>query len=898
MTISKAFRLSGIQKKIIAIVIIGVGLSIGISTLINIYFLTNSLSKNAGEKILLISEKTRDTILGKIDDEIKLIKIIAIAPLTQIEINEANQIFASIPESILDERVGQINRDWMNESASTEALKKSIEETSLSRYLKDVQAGDPGEVELIITDVKGFNVAMSNRTTDYWQGDEDWWKIAASGQTYISPPVYDLSSHYWALNIAVPIYQSEKPNDFIGVIRGTMDITSMLNEIFEINFGASGRGVFISSNKILYTREGKSLNIQDLPEAFQQELKAHQNNWVKDFTFIDGSQSVAAMHDITYEGQTIGWILVVMDQSELREIVLSTIQENFIIAVLLILILGGAGSLTANQILKVLQTLKDEVHRLAEGNYSLSFSKPLVSSTDPDIQSLVESFLTMRTAVQNREKTLKANEKKYRQLVETMNEGLLMLDDQGRVQYSNPKISEILGYSRQEMKNVEYFKFIAEEEKAAAAFQWTLRMDGFQNSYETVLKRKSGEGLPVLVSPQRLADENDNFTGSLAVVTDISRNKDLEAAQQKKIKELASLRRIDTAILTGSTLKFVMQVILDQFRQELKADAVSIHIFHPGSKKVRLSRAFVGGNDFTCTSRDLNLSRIHDRRLELSGRLYNSGFNDVILWKELSGIDINLLYTAPIMAGENVKGLVEVAFTHPVEIDDGWESYFNALITQTAVGIEKTELFEKLQTRNSELQEAYVSTIKGWASALELRDEETMGHSGRVVQMTVDMTGKFGISGEALEQIRHGAFLHDIGKMGVPDGILLKPGKLTDEEWVIMKKHPEFAYNLLKDIPFLKDALEIPYYHHERWDGSGYPHGLRGQAIPLAARIFAVVDVWDALTSDRPYRPAWSTEKTIQYLQENRDILFDPQVVDLFLDMINARPGSEPAANE
>ncbi len=887
MTNFRKIKISGIQKKIIAIVIASVGLSIGTSTIINLLLISNTLTKNAGEKIFLISGKTHDMIMGKIEKEFSLLRLIASSPHTQQELETENSFYHESRASLVEERTGVIDRDWSAQAASTEFLKGNIESTLLSQYLRELQATNPTEVEMFITDKQGFNIAMSNRTTDYWQADEEWWQQAASGKIYISPPLYDESSHYWALNIAVPVYRNGNRTSFLGVVRGTIDITSLLEEIFDIEFGESGRGFFVSNDGKLYSRMGESLDIRNVPADFKADLDNLQDGWTGDFPDIDGIDTVAAIHNLDYEGQNIGKILVLMKQSELKTILLSTIKENLLIATLLIVILSVIGSLSANSILKVLNTLKKEVRLVAKGDYSLSFSKSIATSTDPDIQSLVESVTSMRTAVQSREKALTANEKKYRHLVETMNEGLLMLDEHGIVKYANPKISEMLDYSLDEITGTTYLKFISDNEKSDTALQWTLREDGFQHSYETVLLKKSGEELPVLISPQRLVDEENAFSGSLAVVTDISRNKEVELTQQRKIEELASLRRIDTAILSGNNLKSVIQVILDQFKNELKADAVSVHIFHPNSTRIRLSRAYIRDKKITCAKNEIHFRRIHEHNDDNTGCLYTADIEKQILWQKLAESDIKTLYIAPILVGDKRKGIIEAAFCSPININDEWLSYFNALITQTAVGIEKTELVEVLQTRNKELQEAYLSTIKGWANALELRDEETRGHSERVVQMALDMAVKFGFSGEALEHFRNGALLHDIGKMGVPDGILLKPGKLTEEEWVIMKKHPVFAYNLLKSIPFLSDALEIPYYHHERWDGSGYPHGLQGQAIPLSARIFAVVDVWDALTSDRPYRPAWSRETTSKYLLDNRGIQFDPQVVDAFLDMIN-----------
>lgn len=191
---------------------------------------------------------------------------------------------------------------------------------------------------------------------------------------------------------------------------------------------------------------------------------------------------------------------------------------------------------------------------------------------------------------------------------------------------------------------------------------------------------------------------------------------------------------------------------------------------------------------------------------------------------------------------------------------------------------------------NWKLVQAYESTLEGWVRALELRDKQTEGHSRQVVNMTIELAQEFGIDGTDLEHIRRGALLHDIGKMAIPDQVLLKPGPLTDAEWVIMREHPKHAQKLLSAITFLEPALPIPCFHHERWDGNGYPYGLRGQQIPLPARIFAVVDFWDAVTSDRPYRSAWEEEKCIRYLQEHKGEQFDPVIVEQFLNMIEREP--------
>jgi putative nucleotidyltransferase with HDIG domain len=238
----------------------------------------------------------------------------------------------------------------------------------------------------------------------------------------------------------------------------------------------------------------------------------------------------------------------------------------------------------------------------------------------------------------------------------------------------------------------------------------------------------------------------------------------------------------------------------------------------------------------------------------------------------------------PLISKGHVKGVLEIFHRTAINADQEWLDFMEALGVQSAIAIDNAQMFNELEHSNTELALAYDTTLEGWSRALDYRDKETEGHSRRVTEMTVKMAQSIGIIDEDLVQVRRGALLHDIGKLGVPDGILLKPGKLTDEEMEIMKKHPIIAYEILSPISFLRKAIDIPYCHHEKWDGTGYPRGLKGEQIPLAARIFAVVDVFDALMSDRPYREAWTKDKTLEYIREQAGIHFDPTVVENFID--------------
>ncbi len=191
------------------------------------------------------------------------------------------------------------------------------------------------------------------------------------------------------------------------------------------------------------------------------------------------------------------------------------------------------------------------------------------------------------------------------------------------------------------------------------------------------------------------------------------------------------------------------------------------------------------------------------------------------------------------------------------------------------------------------LTQAYESTLEGWSRALEMRDTETKGHTQRVSTQTVRLGRLMGLSEEALMHAHRGALLHDIGKLAIPDSIMFKPGALSDEQVETMRRHPDYAYTMLAPIAYLHPALDIPYCHHEKWDGSGYPRGLRGAEIPLAARIFAVIDVWDALRSDRPYRTAWTDTQAREYIRAHAGKHFDPQVVAVFFHMLDSSNGSQ-----
>lgn len=380
----------------------------------------------------------------------------------------------------------------------------------------------------------------------------------------------------------------------------------------------------------------------------------------------------------------------------------------------------------------------------------------------------------------------------------------------------------------------------------------------------------------------------------------LRQNKELEqevGARQKaeeharaRLQNLAALRAIDMLITSSLDLRLTMKLFLDQSLPQLGMDAgvilllnnftqtleygASVGVKNPAVKK---SRERLGEGTAGKAAFERQIVAIPD--LSASG----SEFARAGL---LVGDSFESYYAIPLVAKGETKGVLELFRSGRVEQDAEWFELLDALAVQAAIAIDNASLFNRLQQSNVELTLAYDTTIEGWSKALELRDSETEGHTRRVTDITVRVACALGLKEEELVHVRRGALLHDIGKMAVPDAILMKAGPLTEEEQEIMRQHPTYAFTLLSPIVYLRPALDIPYCHHEWWDGTGYPRGLKGEQIPMTARIFTIADNWDALVSDRRYRAAWPGEKVAEYIRSLAGTQFDPDLVEIFLSHV------------
>jgi HD-GYP domain-containing protein (c-di-GMP phosphodiesterase class II) len=388
----------------------------------------------------------------------------------------------------------------------------------------------------------------------------------------------------------------------------------------------------------------------------------------------------------------------------------------------------------------------------------------------------------------------------------------------------------------------------------------------------------------------------DSEVRLLNAIADIAANAIRRAALHEqtegRLQHLVALRSIDRAITASLDLNVTLDILLDQLTSQLGVHAADILLFDPVTQTLE----FASGRGFRSSAvkrSHLHLGRGYAGRVALERKTMHQTDlpkNDPALEGAplLTSEGFVAYHGLPLITKGQLKGVLEVFHRTNLAPDPEWFDFLEMLAGQAAIAVENAQLFEGLQRSNLKLMMAYDATIEGWSRALELRDKETEGHSQRVTEMTLRLARAMDMSESELVHVRRGALLHDIGKMGIPDAILLRPGPLTDVEWEVMRQHPNYAYQMLMPIEYLRPALDVPYCHHERWDGSGYPRGLKGEQIPLAARIFAITDVWDALRSDRPYGHAWPLEKVLQHLRDQAGKHFDPKVVETFFRLYDS----------
>lgn len=382
-------------------------------------------------------------------------------------------------------------------------------------------------------------------------------------------------------------------------------------------------------------------------------------------------------------------------------------------------------------------------------------------------------------------------------------------------------------------------------------------------------------------------EEDEKKERVIMVAKDVTQQKLDNEIIQRRNKEIRTLYEINQSISSSLDLEKIYDAFYEGILEIISCDGLTIFSYAPEDELIHYE--YCCWNDKKKKVNDLPVISRKEKDYSLLFQVIDAGNPiEITTARNPTLASNNKLesgsgFLVPIALGNTVVGTIEVFCSHTDVVRIEGLHILQALAAQIAVASNNAKLYKELQSSNKNLQLAYDKTLEGWSMALQMREKETAGHTNRVAELVMQLADKMKIPEEEKIHVWRGALLHDIGKLVIPDHILHKPGPLDEKEWEIIHNHPVYAYEWLSPIEYLRPALDIPYSHHEHWDGSGYPQGISGENIPLSARMFAVVDVYDALTSDRPYRKAWSHAKTITYIKKQAGKQFDPNIVGVFL---------------
>jgi PAS domain S-box-containing protein/putative nucleotidyltransferase with HDIG domain len=499
-----------------------------------------------------------------------------------------------------------------------------------------------------------------------------------------------------------------------------------------------------------------------------------------------------------------------------------------------------------------------------------------IRKTSVDDSAVFVAYVRDITIQKETAREIIENEQKFRTLSETTTAGIFIYRG-SQYLYVNPMWCQLTGFPAEKLLKMEPLDIMNPKENLEVIGQIERTESGEidRARVEHAITTQTGETCIIDLMVSRIL-----FEGQPAVIgtaIDITNRKQRE-------HELEVISEMSESLRINIRKDEVLNTAIEKLIAILKLDGAMISLVNKPKERIDLIKAYGVWSVLENT--------LQKKEQGLNGYITSTGipylnnqpqFDTHFLYPELIK-GFGAIAGVPLLAKGEIIGSIVVGSKNRFSEND--LRLLKAIGDLTASALHRADLFEQTTRQTEELRHAYDSTLEGWALALELRDKETQGHSVRIAKMTLELAKRLNIPEDQMENIRRGALLHDIGKLGVPDTILLKNGTLTPDEWEIMKKHPIYAYNMLSQIKFFKDAIDIPHCHHEWFDGSGYPRGLEGENIPLAARIFSIVDVWDALTSTRPYREAWKKDEVLAHIINQAGTHFDPDIVNEFIQMV------------
>ena len=489
------------------------------------------------------------------------------------------------------------------------------------------------------------------------------------------------------------------------------------------------------------------------------------------------------------------------------------------------------------------------------------------------------------------ENALRENEELYRSLVESSPIGILLASPKGEIISVNEATLKIIGSpSKEATKKINLLTFppIAKSSFASDFKKCLATEERVEN--QMYYTSKWGKKVYVRYTLTSIRGAKDELLGIQVLLDNVTNRMKRKNDIERQVKNLATINAINTALITRTDRDQMIKKVIEEIVKNLSVDAADLLIFDeptlsltctaqygfrsPAGKKKTVLRVGEGYAGEAALKREIvEIYNLAEKRGKaLPQRWQDENFSTYI------GV--------PLLVKGRLKGILEVFHRSNEKRSQAWMDFFKTLAQQAAIAIDNHSLLSALRHSNIELELAYETTLEGWARALELRDYETKGHTERVANLTLELAQNLGVHGDKLAHIRRGALLHDIGKIAISDTILLKKGTPTPEEWQSIYQHPQYGYDMLKEIDYLKPSLDIVLYHHEKWDGSGYPRGLARERIPFSARIFAIVDVWDAIINERHYHEAWTRKEALIHIKRGAGIHFDPQVAKAFLQIV------------
>ncbi len=659
--------------------------------------------------------------------------------------------------------------------------------------------------------------------------------------------------------------------------------------------------LYVRSNSPVHTLEdvrGKEIIV--ISNSVVHEYLVNERFTSRIVQVNDPADAIRLLSQNSYDGTILSriqadYLISTLDVTNLRRVEVDLITRKYAIAVA-----EGNRELLAklNEGLYTLNTT-GELHDIQEKWFGVYEEKTTWIAMRPYVIGLGAALIllaatliwswSLRRQIQIRTRELRRSENQYRLLVDNATEGVIVSCGDQFV-FANSRAAEIFGFSVNELIGMNVRDSIYPDDVGTVMDRYQRRLKGEDtlSHYPFRIVTRTRELRWVNVNSVLIEWEGQPAT--LDMFMDSTDSRRAEEQIQQQLKHMAALRAVDMAITASMDLPLTLRVLLEQVTAQLSVDAAAVLLLEENTQQL----AYAAGQGFlTNTIRDvrLQIGRGFSGRVAMQRKLLRvddltDSVDGIFPPRWVKAERFVAYIGVPLITKGEVQGVLEIFQRSPLGSDPAWMNFLESIANQAAIAIDNARLVKDLQTANLDLTLAYDATIEGWARALELRDGETEGHSHRVAALTVALASEMGLRGEDLLHIRRGSLLHDIGKMAIPDSILKKQDNLTERDWEIMRKHPIYSVEMLSSIDFLRPALSVPQSHHEWWDGTGYPRKLKGEEIPLPARIFAVVDVWDALIYNRRYRKGWEKEKVIQHIRALSGKQFDPRVVAAFLTFI------------